>query len=83
MNDIPSGIEKEVCEDIASRQRYGLGKYPTTVEENPSPLVDWLQHAYEETLDKAIYLKKAIKILRHENYYPTPTSTTPEGGDPP
>ena len=42
MNDLPSGIEKEVCEDIASRQRYGLGKYPTTVEENPSPLVDWL-----------------------------------------
>jgi len=73
MTDLPSGIEKEVCEDIASRQRYGLGKYPTTVEENPSPL------------DKAIYLKKAIKILRHENYYPTPTptSTTPEGGTPP
>lgn len=75
----PTGIEKEVCADIALRQQYGLGKYPTTVEENPAPLVAWLQHAYEETLDHAIYLKKAIKILRHETTT-APPSTAPTGG---
>lgn len=59
----PSGIEKAVCEDIARRQAMGIAKYGTTVEDNPLPLRDWLQHAYEETLDKAIYLKRAIAEL--------------------
>jgi hypothetical protein len=56
----PSGIEAAVCKDIADRQRIGIAKYGLTVAENPLPLRQWLQHAYEETLDKAIYLKRAI-----------------------
>jgi hypothetical protein len=28
---------------------------------------DWLQHAYEEALDLAIYLKKIIKTKQNEN----------------
>lgn len=56
----PTGIEAEVCKDIAERQRKGITKYHTTVAENPLKLRGWLQHAYEETLDKAIYLKRAI-----------------------
>jgi hypothetical protein len=55
-----SGIEAAVCDDIAERQQKGFSKYGVTVAENPLPLRDWLQHAYEETLDKAIYLKRAI-----------------------
>lgn len=55
-----SGIEKEVCEDIARRQQLGIAKYGTTVANNPLELKQWLQHAYEETLDKAVYLKRAI-----------------------
>ena len=58
--DHPSGIEASVCEDIADRQKKGISKYGVTVAENPLPLKQWLQHAYEETLDKAIYLKRAI-----------------------
>ncbi len=57
---IATGIEKQVCEDIAERQAKGIAKYGTTVAENPLELKQWLQHAYEETLDKAIYLKRAI-----------------------
>lgn len=60
---VPSGIEKEVCDDIATRQKLGIAKYGTTVAENPLELKEWLQHAYEETLDKAIYLKAAIRKL--------------------
>ena len=56
----PTGIEAEVCQDIAKRQQKGISVYGVTVEENPLPLREWLQHAYEETLDKAIYLKRAI-----------------------
>jgi hypothetical protein len=56
----PSGIEAAVCEDIAARQRLGIVKYGTTVADNPGKQRYWLQHAYEEALDFAIYLKRAI-----------------------
>jgi hypothetical protein len=41
----------------------GVAKYGTTVADNPLPLRAWLQHAYEETLDEAIYLKRAIEEI--------------------
>ncbi len=56
----PTGIEAMVCEEIARRQQMGIAKYGTTVADNPLPLREWLQHAYEETLDKAVYLRRAI-----------------------
>lgn len=59
-----TGTEAKVCDDITARQHnLGIKKYGTTVEENPLPLVAWLQHAYEETLDNAIYLRRAIDEL--------------------
>ena len=54
------GIEAEVCIEISKRQEFGIAKYGTTVADNPLSLRQWLQHAFEETLDKAIYLKRAI-----------------------
>jgi hypothetical protein len=59
-----SGIEAQVCNDIAFRQQKGIQKYGFTVEENPLSLHEWLQHAYEETLDQAVYLKRAIHEMR-------------------
>lgn len=59
----PSGTEAEVCRDIARRQMLGIAKYGTTVAGNPLPLRDWLQHAYEEVLDQAVYLKRAIQQI--------------------
>jgi uncharacterized protein YqgV (UPF0045/DUF77 family) len=53
----PTGTESRVCQDIAERQQKGLAKYGLTVESNP------LQHAYEETLDKAVYLKRAMEEM--------------------
>jgi hypothetical protein len=58
-----TGTEKRVCDDIASRQEIGIRKYKTTVEQNPLSLRQWLHHAYEETLDQAIYLKRAIEEI--------------------
>ncbi|GAA5137414.1 hypothetical protein GCM10023213_14050 [Prosthecobacter algae] len=55
------GIEKMVCDDIAARQALGIRKYGQTVQQADLPLEDWLQHAYLETLDKAVYLKAAIE----------------------
>lgn len=59
----PTGTEARVCADITRRQALGLAKYGTTVEANPLPLPAWLQHAYEETLDQAIYLRRAMEEM--------------------
>lgn len=56
----PTGIEAEVCADIARRQALGIAKYGTTVADNPLDLRQWLQHAFEEALDQAVYLKRAM-----------------------
>ena len=58
-----SGTEQRVCQDIGSRQAMGFLKYGTTVENNPRTLRQWLLHAYQETLDQAIYLKRAMEEL--------------------
>ena len=60
----PSGIEAEVCNDIARRQQLGLVKYGVSVADNPLGLLAWLQHAYEETLDTAVYLKRTMAEIR-------------------
>lgn len=62
-----SGVEAEVCADIAARQQKGISKYGKTVAENPLSLEQWLQHAYEECLDQAIYLKKAIAVTKTQD----------------
>jgi hypothetical protein len=58
--------ESQVCEDIKRRQQVGIEKYGTTVADNPLVLKEWLQHAYEECLDKAVYLKRAIQEIESE-----------------
>jgi hypothetical protein len=62
-----SGTELDVCRDIESRQQMGIRKYGMTVATNPAHLREWLQHAYQESLDKAIYLKRAIAELDSAN----------------
>lgn len=63
-----AGIEAMVCDDIAKRQQLGILKYGQTVAENPLDLMQWLQHAYEECLDQAVYLKRAMAELKAKTY---------------
>lgn len=63
MND----IEQKVCQDILARQQVGIRKYGTTVAQNPLELKQWLQHAYEECLDQAVYLRRAMEELKIDN----------------
>ena len=55
--------ESLVIADILKRQELGIAKYGTTVAQNPLELRQWLQHAYEEKLDDAVYMKRAIQEL--------------------
>ncbi len=52
-----------VREDLLQRSRLGIVKYGTTLDENTGDLRAWLQHAYEECLDQANYLKCAIMTI--------------------
>lgn len=58
-----TGTEARVCADIARRQQFGLSKYGKTVADNPLSLREWLVHAYLESADKTIYLRRAIEQL--------------------
>lgn len=53
-------VVEAVRQDLLERSQVGLGKYGVTLEREDLELKEWLQHAYEETLDQANYLKRAI-----------------------
>ena len=55
--------ESAIIIDLAHRQEKGIAKYGTTVANNPLELKAWLNHAYEECLDQAVYLKRAIQEM--------------------
>ena len=54
-------VTTSVMKDLKSRADRGLKKYNTTLGENNHQ--NMLQHAYEEALDLAQYLKKEITTL--------------------
>ncbi|RWB96450.1 MAG: hypothetical protein EOQ56_25310 [Mesorhizobium sp.] len=54
-----------VREDLLRRSELGIAKYGVTLDRTDLNLRDWLQHAYEETLDQANYLKRAIMEIEH------------------
>ena len=60
---LKDGVEAEVCADIARRQAFGENKYGMIVAENPSSLRARLLHAYEETLDLSVYLRRCIEEI--------------------
>ena len=47
------------------REERGLMEYGTTVDRTDLTQAQWLQHAYEEALDLAIYLKKVMSMKSH------------------
>jgi hypothetical protein len=55
-----SDIYKEVITDLISREKMGRAKYGTTVDNANLSEKEWMQHAYEEALDFAIYLKRMM-----------------------
>ena len=66
----PEPISDPVVEHVRalllSRSVVGIEKYGTTTADNPLELRAWLQHALEECLDQAVYLRRAILELDKE-----------------
>jgi len=61
-----SRILYSIIDDLLSREDKGIKEYGTTMDRTDLTEQDWLQHAYEEALDLAIYLKKIIKTKQNE-----------------
>ena len=72
-------ITTSVMEDLKSRADRGLLKYSTTLGDNNHDSM--LQHAYEEALDLAQYLKKEITTLNTIQDLVTKTPNDRELGD--
>lgn len=46
--------------DMANRSALGIAKYGTTLARTDLTETQWLQHAYEEALDLALYLRRLL-----------------------
>jgi hypothetical protein len=63
-NDKPikysSKVLNDVVMDMIMREKRGFIEYKKTMDREDLTQREWLQHAYEETLDLALYLKKIL-----------------------
>jgi hypothetical protein len=66
MTEPVDAIVEAVRADLLQRSQVGVKKYGVTLDKAGLPLRAWLQHAYEETLDTANYLKCAITEMDKE-----------------
>lgn len=57
----PSNLLASVIMDLKIREERGLATYSTTMDRKDLSKQEWLQHAYEEALDLALYLKKLME----------------------
>lgn len=62
-----SEILKDIIYDMRVREIKGKEAYNCTMDRTDLSELQWLNHAYEEALDLAIYLKKIIKNKHNEN----------------
>jgi hypothetical protein len=56
----PKQVYAQVMLDLRSREKMGIEKYGVSVDKAKLDAIQWMQHAYEESLDHAIYMKKLI-----------------------
>ena len=62
-NSSGDAIVDETITLLMSRSKLGQAKYGTTLMRNDLSLLDWMRHAIEESLDRTLYLLRALKDL--------------------
>lgn len=55
---------ENVISDLRKREEKGLKEYGTTVDRKDLILKDWIKEAYEEALDLAVYLRRAMDDIQ-------------------
>jgi hypothetical protein len=63
-DNLQSETYKEVITDLIAREKMGRIKYGVIVDKANLSEQEWLNHAYEEALDFAIYLKRLMKLKK-------------------
>lgn len=58
-------IVEAVIREHISRAQMGKKKYNNDLDRTDLTLVDYLQHAKEEAMDLALYLEKAIQLVKN------------------
>ncbi len=67
-------ILDQVIKDLQDRELKGLREYGTTVDRDDYSFLMWLTEAYKESLDKCLYLKAAINMLKSGPKHELPES---------
>lgn len=62
-SNIKDSVVEDVRQDLLNRSEAGIKKYNTTLDRTDLVASDWVQHAYEEALDMALYLKRLRKDM--------------------
>lgn len=62
----PKQVYAQVMVDLRGREKMGIEKYGVSVDKAELDTLQWMQHAYEESLDHAIYMKKLILEAHRE-----------------
>jgi len=57
-------IEERIIEKIRQRRDVGLKKYGVSMKRTDLTALEWLDHAQNESLNRAIYLEKLKDILQ-------------------
>ena len=52
-------VVERVVDKFVGRSDVGYEKYGVTLEDDPSKMMDWLNHLQEELMDAVLYLQKA------------------------
>jgi hypothetical protein len=52
-------VVERVCRKFTDRSDVGYEKYGVTLEDDPSEMLEWLNHLQEELMDAVLYLQKA------------------------
>ena len=59
-------VVERVVNKFKQRSDVGYKKYGITLDDDPSKVVDWLNHLQEELMDAVLYLQKAKETYEKE-----------------
>jgi hypothetical protein len=59
-------VVERVVDTFKQRSDVGYKKYGITLDDDPSKVVDWLNHLQEELMDAVLYLQKAKETYEKE-----------------
>lgn len=59
-------VVERVVDKFISRSDVGYKKYGVTLNDDPSEIIEWLNHLQEELMDAVLYLQKAKETYEKE-----------------